>query len=38
MDFSVECNTVKINHDSTDASYMNLIAEMKVIYEKLQSI
>lgn len=38
MDFSVECNVEKISHDSTDANYMNLIQEMKIINTKIQSL
>lgn len=38
IDFSKECGVGLINHDSTNANYFNLIDELKIIHEKLQSI
>lgn len=38
MNFSQECEVSSMIHDSTSANYLNLIEEMKIIHEKLQSI
>lgn len=38
MNFSQECGATPMIHDSTNANYLNLIEEMKIIHEKLQSI
>ena len=38
MNFSQECDATSMIHDSTNANYLDLIEEMKIIHEKLQSI